>query len=64
MSYKIGPEDAEFMTKQFAPIYGEQDFINMDKFKAAMKLSVDTQPTPGFSIIPPNPYIETGDPKL
>jgi hypothetical protein len=36
----------------------------MDKFKAAMKLSVDTQPTPGFSIIPPNPYIETGDPKL
>jgi hypothetical protein len=29
-----------------------------------MKLSVDTQPTPGFSIIPPNPYIETGDPKL
>ena len=64
MSYKIGPEDAEFMSKQFTPVYSDQDFINMDKFKAAMKLSVDTQPTPGFSIVPANPYLDHGDPKL
>jgi len=33
MSYKIGPEDAEFMAKQFTPLFSEQDLINMDKFK-------------------------------
>lgn len=61
MSYKLGAEDAEFMAKQFAPAYSDQDFVNMDKFKAAIKLSVDSQPTPGFSIAPPNPFAEMPD---
>ncbi|MFK7779912.1 MAG: DUF87 domain-containing protein [Candidatus Gracilibacteria bacterium] len=64
MSYKIGPEDGEFMAKYFAPTFSDQDLINMDKFKATMKLSVDNQPTIPFSIIPVNPYLETGDEKL
>ena len=62
MSYKIGPEDAEMMEKQFAPVYSNQDFINMDKFKAAIKLSVDGQPTPGFSLNVPLPWLEKWDP--
>jgi type IV secretory pathway TraG/TraD family ATPase VirD4 len=61
MSYKLGAEDAEFMAKQFAPAYSDQDFVNMDKFKAAIKLSVDSQPTPGFSIAPPSPFAEMPD---
>lgn len=61
MSYKIGPEDAEVMAKQFAPIYSEQDFVNMDKFKAALRLSVDGQPSTGFSIEVPRPWLEQGD---
>ena len=61
MSYKLGAEDAEFMAKQFAPVYSDQDFVNMDKFRAAIKLSVDSQPTPGFSIAPPNPFLEMPD---
>ena len=58
MTYKIGPEDAEMMGKQFAPVYSDQDFVNMDKFKAAIKLSVDGQPTPGFSLNVPLPWLE------
>jgi len=58
MTYKIGPEDAEMMGKQFAPVYTDQDFVNMDKFKAAIKLSVDGQPTPGFSLNVPLPWLE------
>ncbi len=61
MSYKIGPEDAEVMAKQFSPIYSEQDFMNMDKFKAALKLSIDGQPSPGFSLEVPRPWLEKGD---
>ena len=49
------------MAKQFAPVYSEQDFINMDKFKAAMRLSIDGQPSPGFSIDIPRPWLEQGD---
>jgi energy-coupling factor transporter ATP-binding protein EcfA2 len=33
VSYKIGPEDAEFLAKQFNPYFSDQDLINMDKFK-------------------------------
>jgi len=61
MSYKIWPEDWEFMEKYYAPIFSNQDLVNMDKFKAVMKLSVDNQPTTPFSIIPKNPYLEKWD---
>ncbi len=64
MSYKIWPDDWEFMAKYYAPTFSEQDLVNMDKFKATMKLSVDNQPTNPFSIIPVNPYLETWDDKL
>ncbi|MDD2871427.1 MAG: DUF87 domain-containing protein [Candidatus Gracilibacteria bacterium] len=64
MSYKIGPEDGEFMAKYFAPTFSDQDLVNMDKFKATMKLSIDNQPTIPFSIIPVNPYLEKGEEKL
>jgi len=64
MSYKIGPEDGEFLEKYYAPVFSNQDLVNMDKFKAVMKLAVDNQPTTPFSIIPVNPYLENGDMKL
>ncbi|MFA5917513.1 MAG: DUF87 domain-containing protein [Candidatus Gracilibacteria bacterium] len=64
LSYKVGPEDGEFLAKYYAPVFSEQDLVNMDKFKAVMKLSVDQQPTTPFSIIPVNPYLETGDKKI
>ena len=64
MSYKIGPEDGEFMAKYYQPTFSEQDLINMDKFKAVMKLAVDNQPTTPFSIIPTNPYLVEWDHKV
>lgn len=64
LSYKVGPEDAEFLAKQFAPNFSERDLINMDKFKGVMKLMVDGQPTPAFSVTPVNPYLDQGNKKL
>jgi hypothetical protein len=61
MAYKIGAQDAEYMAKEMAPVFSDQDLINLDKFKAVMKLSIDTQPSKPFSVTPINPYIETGD---
>lgn len=64
LSYKVGPEDAEFLAKQFAPAFSERDLINMDKFKGVMKLMVDGQPTTAFSVTPVNPYLDQGNKKL
>ncbi len=61
MCYKIGAQDAEHMAKEMAPVFSDQDLINIDKYKAVMKLSIDTQPSRPFSIIPVNPYTEEGD---
>lgn len=64
MSYKIGAQDGEYMAKEMAPVFSDQDLVNLDKFKAVMKLSIDTQPSRPFSITPVNPYLEKGDPNL
>jgi hypothetical protein len=61
MCYKIGAQDAEYMAKEMAPVFSDQDLINLDKYKAVMKLSIDTQPSRPFSITPVNPYLEKGD---
>ncbi|MFA6344211.1 MAG: type IV secretion system DNA-binding domain-containing protein, partial [Candidatus Gracilibacteria bacterium] len=61
MAYKIGAQDAEYMAKEMSPVFSEQDLVNLDKFKAVMKLSIDTQPSRPFSIVPLNPYTQKGD---
>jgi hypothetical protein len=61
MSYKIGAQDAEYMAKEMAPVFSDQDLINLDKYKAVMKLAIDGQPSRPFSITPVNPYLEKGD---
>ena len=64
MSFKIGAQDSEYMAKEFAPVFTDQDLVNIDKYKSVMKLSIDTQPSRPFSITPLNPYLEEGDPKV
>ncbi len=64
MCYKIGAQDAEYMAKEMSPVFTDQDLINVDKYKAVMKLSIDTQPSRPFSIVPTNPYLEKGDEKV
>lgn len=61
MSYKVGPDDGEFLAKYYTPTFSEQDLINMDKFKATIKIAIDNQPSIPFSIIPENPYLIKGD---
>lgn len=62
--YRIGPEDAEFIAKDFAPIFSNQDLVNIDNRKAVMRLCIDGQASSAFSLNPVNPYTEKGDPML
>lgn len=38
--FRIGAEDAEFVAKQFVPVFNEQDLINIDNYNAYVKLMI------------------------
>ncbi len=58
MSYKVWPEDADFLERVFWPEFTKDDLVNIDKYKGVMRLSVDSQPTKPFSIDALNPFEE------
>lgn len=50
VSFRIGADDAEFISKQFKPIFSEQDLLNLDNYNCYVKLLVKGQTTPAFSM--------------
>jgi hypothetical protein len=50
MCFKIGAQDAEYMAKEFAPVFSEQDLINIEKYNAYIKLNIDNSTSRGFSM--------------
>lgn len=50
VSFKVGTEDAEFLVKEFAPVFNAYDLINIDKGTAYLKLLVDNSATRPFSL--------------
>ena len=59
MFYKIGPQDAEVCAKEMAPVFSDQDLVNLDAFKGAMKLCIDGKPSRPFTIEVPRPWQDT-----
>lgn len=49
--FRIGAEDAEFVIKQYEPVFSQQDLINIDNFNAYLKLLIDGQTTRPFNIL-------------
>ncbi len=50
VAYRIGPDDAEFLVKQFTPVFSETDLINIDKYNAYVKIIIDGTPSKPFSL--------------
>lgn len=50
LSYRVGPNDAEFLEKQYAPVFSQQDLMNLDQFKCVFKMEVDGQSIAPFSM--------------
>jgi hypothetical protein len=55
VAHRTGPEDAEFMVKQFAPVFDTRDIINIPNFKSAVRLMIGGLPSQPFSMndLPP-----------
>jgi hypothetical protein len=51
ISFRVGPDDAEFMAKQFEPVFTQQDLINIENYNAAIRLIINGIPSRPFNII-------------
>ncbi|MDP3901625.1 MAG: type IV secretion system DNA-binding domain-containing protein [bacterium] len=60
--FRVGVDDAEFLVKQFEPVFSKNDLINIDNFNAYVKLLINGQTTKPFNIKTINP--NSGDEKL
>lgn len=49
-TFRIGSDDAEFMSKQYKPIFSEQDLLNIDNFNCYLKLLIRGSTSPSFSM--------------
>jgi type IV secretory pathway TraG/TraD family ATPase VirD4 len=50
MCFKIGASDAETMEKEFAPVFSQQDLINIANYQAYIKLNINNATSRGFSM--------------
>jgi len=49
-SFRVGPEDAEFLEKQFIPIFTANDLTNVDNYNCFVKLLINNESTKPFNI--------------
>ncbi|MDA3815401.1 MAG: hypothetical protein PF549_03465 [Patescibacteria group bacterium] len=54
-SFRVGPEDADFLEKQFAPVFDANDLINVDNYKCFSKLLINNESSNAFDMktVPP-----------
>lgn len=55
--FRVGAFDAEFLEKEFAPVFMQTDLVNLDKYNAYIKLMIKGITSKPFSMqtIPPSP---------
>jgi hypothetical protein len=62
-SFRIGPEDAEFVVKEFRPVFSEYDLVNVEAFTCNAKILIDNTASRPFNMHPIMPT-EPPDPEL
>ncbi|MDP3779103.1 MAG: type IV secretion system DNA-binding domain-containing protein [bacterium] len=55
INFRIGSDDAEFMAKQFKPVFAEADLLNLDNYNCYVKLLINGATSTPFSMktLPP-----------
>ena len=62
--FRIGPEDAEFLEKEFSPVFNQFDLINIEMFTAYVKLLINNSASKPFSMKCPWPIAGNANPEL
>jgi len=50
ITFRVGVTDASYIQREYQPIFGESDLINIERFHVYMKTIVDNEPVPPFSV--------------
>jgi len=50
VAFRVGAEDAEFLVKQFEPVFDVNSLINIDNFNAHIKLMINNEISKSFSL--------------
>ncbi|MCL4364079.1 type IV secretion system DNA-binding domain-containing protein [Patescibacteria group bacterium] len=50
ISFRVGVTDASYLQREYQPVFGESDLINVERFHVYMKTIVDNEPVPPFSV--------------
>lgn len=50
VSYRVGAEDAEYLEKQFSPVFTAKDIMNIDNYNAFVKMLVGGKPVKAFNM--------------
>ncbi len=51
ISFRVGASDAEFLEKEFAPVFTENDLVNLPKYHIYLKLMIDGIAGDAFSAV-------------
>lgn len=60
ISFRIGATDAEHLSKEFHPVFNEDDLINLPRYSMYLKLMIDGATSQPFSATSLPPQIKTG----
>ena len=58
IAFKVGPDDAEFLEKEFYPEFEKEDLINQDKHHIYLKLAIDGKASRPFSGLTLPPFFK------
>jgi len=61
MVMRVGPQDAEFLAKQFAPVFDESDLMGLDNLAAYVRLLINGQTSRPFNIMVSTASWDPGD---
>jgi len=50
ISYRVGVNDANYLTHEFAPTFSEEDLLNIERYNVYIKTIVNNEPVPPFSM--------------
>lgn len=50
IAFRVGAQDAEFLVKQFEPVFNENDLVNIDNFNAYAKILIGGETSNPFNI--------------
>ncbi len=62
IAFRVGASDAEFLVKQFEPVFSQNDLINIDNLNAYIRMLIGGQPSKPFNI--KTGFRENGKPEV